>query len=345
MSKDKEDKENKENKDFIPKIEVPRIKLPKIEVSRIRVGYNINQKMLADIGKIQLQQSESFQKLIKSINQTMANSLLTQVRMINKYPAQQLSQSLNGIALASLKVISSDFNARLKDLSSITAPIEQLQKTIQSTLLNLSTVPTLQPIVEYAEKNKDKIQNFQESSNKVIVQLCELYKITEDEAIDLIDVLIEEGKVITHDDWTVELIYDEVSDKVKSNLTLSDIINLIGIILNLIAMTSSDDIQINIDNSVTNIENQINGDVHYHINEVIEVQNNNLNEYIVVNDTQLYESDDVESKIIAELKSGNRINRFILEDDGNLMLIAIVNENNVVESSGWVKIDDVTLID
>lgn len=293
-------------------------KLISIDVKpKLKMDVDINQIFKADLERISLQQSQRLQEFNKRLKQSVTDRILIQNQIMKYHPTQHIDK----FTLPSLKVMSSYLNTRMFE------PLQHFQSQMQS---------IVRPIVEYAEKNKYKLENFEESSDRLIAQLSKQHDIGEDDAISLIDDLIEEGKIIVTEDWTVVLIEDS-KEGATFKPTLSDIINLISIIITLISMTSNSD-QVDIDNYVTNIENQIIGDV-YHINEIAEINN----EYIIVNKTQLFEDNDVDSEIVAELTSGDKVNKIIVEDE--LMLVAILDDDNTIKYTGWIMNKDVTLID
>lgn len=294
------------------------------------------------------------EELIKQLSKLIAETIKPQLEVSNGLKYLQESARMAGLRMAKAnrnivkqsQIINEIISMpAMKNLKAVT---QAMSETIKEVNINLEPIKqmatSLRPLVEYAEENKDKIKNFQDSVEVVVNQLIEKHKITEEEALDLIDVLIEEGEIIQHEDWSIELILeDDVTDIKKSSLSPTDIINLINIIINLFAILYGSDalIDVDIDNSVLNVEKQINGDVHYHLNDTDFVKN----EYIVVNDTKLYEDYNIESDIITELFSGDKINRIISEDDSNFMLVAILNEDTKVEYTGWIKSEDITLID
>lgn len=241
------------------------------------------------------------------------------------------------------------FSASTNTIQVIPKSLPIFQKAISEVASSFTEVfrevYSLRPLTEYLEKNKDRIQNLQNSSDRIINQLCRERNITEDQALNLMDELIEKGKITISDDWIFELAEEEKVYTTKPTLTLSDIITLISIIATLVSLTSSSNEEINIDNSITNIETQINGDVHYYAEEIIEISDDALNEYIIVNDTRLYESDSIDSVVITTLNSGDKVNRILIEEGSDLMLVAILTEDNTVKNTGWIKIDDATLID
>ena len=284
-------------------------------------------KQIAESIKPQLEISTGLKTLQETARMTVSH--INEVNQNIIRPSQIINEAINKSVMANLRTVTEAISEKIREININVEPIRQMATTIR-------------PLIEYAEENKDKIQNFQDSTEIVVNQLMDIHNIGEDEAFDLIDVLIEEGKIITHEDWSIELTLEQdVSDIKRSSLPLSDIINLIGIFLNLILILNGGDSLIDIDNSVTNIENQTNGDVHYHTTDTSYISN----EYIVVNDTKLYEDYNIESDVITKLNSGDKINRIINEDNSDFMLVAIINEDTEIEHTGWIKIEDITLID
>lgn len=296
---------------------------------------NNNQEFIGQIAKQITEAIKPQLELSKGLKAIQDSARITMFR----------TPELNQTLIKNSQIVTNTFNKAV--MESYGKTIQAMSEHIRASI-NVEPFKqignSIRPLVEYIENNKDKIQNFQDSTMAVVNQLMDLHKITEEEAFEMIDVLIEEEKIITHEDWSIELILeDDVTDIKRPSLTPSDIVNLILIFINLIQIFNGGEplINIDIDNSETNIENQFNGDIHYHLNDTDYV----INEYIVVNDTKLYKDYNIESDVITELSSGDKINRIVNEEDNDFMLVAIVNQDTEVEYTGWIRNEDVTLID
>ena len=297
-----------------------KIKIEKFGKNFENIGKSLNERIEEQIQQMKemgrkLEINNNLQKLNESIKPLLNVPTITVPNTI-----------FNNLSLSFIKNIASHLNSNLSGIASIGESLRKLQHPIS-------------PIVEYAKKNKDKIENYLESSQIIIEQFKNKYNISEEDAMNMLDQMFEDGKIILTNDWRL-LVIEEVDDKSGTisksefKLTISDLIFFIGIILELYSLVIGGIPEINY------IENQYNNyEINYHINEINQLDN----QYIVVNDTNLFESDDPEADVITQLHAGDKINKIAVKDD--LMLVAILNEDNQIKYSGWIRVDDVTLID
>jgi len=237
-----------------------------------------------------------------------------------------LATSLKESVIPATRIISesmSEVVSTLKDypFSAIENFAQQMRETIRN----------MKPLFDYIEENRDRIDNLYESLEKFRIKYSHLDDNTFDE---MIGSLLDDGKIVINDDWTIETVEQNTVKRSKSispeNIT--NIIRVVGIAVQLFA--ASQTIEINIDNSTTNVENHYHTENHYYITET-------SNEYTVINDTKLYENASVYSDDITNLNVGDTIHKIVIEN--GWILSSILDENNEIKYSGWIKIDDVNI--
>jgi|SRR5690625_1695963 len=213
------------------------------------------------------------------------------------------------------------------DLTQITKPISDILSNSSSSFID-KVSETIKPLSIYIEENRDKLENYNNSFDKILNQYIKIYSMNEDEASDLIEKHVDEGKIIINDDWVFEVVDIPVSeiDIEKQKKRIKKIVSIIITTIDLITNVPS----IEIDNSETHIHND-NSENHYHIEK-------NEIEYIVTNDTKLHLKPDEDSEVRADLFADD-ILQLTLTDDGWL-LVTIVNDDHEIINSGWVKSED-----
>lgn len=218
-------------------------------------------------------------------------------------------------------------------LSEAVSPIIESMKTIDKivepfTRYMKEVSQSITPILQYLDDNKEKISNFSNSLEGLIEHYSEVKNVSTDDAAIIVEELFDDGKAIINEDWSIEIVDDQVENSLKSQYSFSDILNLINILLAIILPAQT----MNIDNSTTN--NEYHTHHHYHIEQHETVNNEQV---VIKRDTNIHAEPDEGSEILTTLDIGDIVYNVITEDGWTLILL--LNEGNEFKYDGWVRND------
>lgn len=296
-------------------------KLKKDTMSKLDT--NESTKLDVDISDMQPHLATSLKEISQIVQSVVPETFRVQQKLINK---MTVSKGLNDVALASIRAVNSELKLQAKAINLAIDPLIELKNHLHSTIT---------PIIEYAEQNQDKFKNYEKSLYRLVDKFKDQYDISENDAMDLIEKLVEDNKIIINEEWKFVVVDNSLITNDDKSI-LNEILKWINLLFGIFQIIDGSEYSIDVNYSTTNIE-YINQEITQNIVQTYQDEN----EYRIINNTLLYKRNDEDSEILAELKVDDSATIVSVEDQW--VFIIVMGENRELQHSGWIALDDIDI--